>query len=682
VNGSKEKFSIYYKVAAEVIESVSGASANRHGTNTVLSSEHASLVSTRALHQKIVDTLRASNLSDERDAPVPSPQMLAISLSPQYASRETAKHFSCRFQLRRGIQQATMRKDNIDANYNHRLNQTGNNLVLEVNKLVYSLYRGFPEPCGNGLILSKGAIKISVDDKAAVPIGEPGYPVRTGVRKISASLKPEIAAAALDHDFHRANIRPSLSLFISTPTKISDSWRRGSVISCLKEGATQYSTAMRHAVELGAQILAQVELDDAKIGNKFPFGVTTSLPFGFYIRSDGGGDGNPKHASVQMSLLYLFLTLDADFLIAMVTAPEVSAVNEVEGIMPVANLAFQNQAFARQDMTVEMEHQFKGANSGKAIRKRIAALETQSEQENALAAWRNSVEPVRRSLSERLTYSTYCDKPISIFDPATEESILDAFSLLKTKVDESIDPDTTTWTAVHKNNAQLTAYLDSHVQVERYHVEFKKCGKTECTVCTQVRMPIKIWSEIAQRPRLVPLPTPVAEEVGQPLKYDTYENLKNIPTRPNHRPSFAPPATPTDQSKKHDKKISADTRIALVGSASEGGLPRTLWHNNNIRSCVVCANCTRPRLIFHWRIFESESWIEKYGDLDGVLSESAYEYICGDELFGIPEDPVPHPKCTDGFHVRTALTCGMLMEKQYFTSTKGIYGSVRTVWLF
>ena len=83
-----------------------------------------------------------------------------------------------------------------------------------------------------------------------------------------------------------------------------------------------------------------------------------NMPYSFLIRSDGGHDRNPRNASVQIGCIYNFLQNDLDFVIYLITAPDVSHVNEVEGVMPVANIALQNQAYCRETMSHEMEYKF------------------------------------------------------------------------------------------------------------------------------------------------------------------------------------------------------------------------------------------------------------------------------------------------------------------------------------
>jgi hypothetical protein len=48
---------------------------------------------------------------------------------------------------------------------------------------------GVPSPTpDNDAVFSQAMTKVSLDDEAAVPTGEPGCPVRTNVRKRSASV--------------------------------------------------------------------------------------------------------------------------------------------------------------------------------------------------------------------------------------------------------------------------------------------------------------------------------------------------------------------------------------------------------------------------------------------------------------------------------------------------------------
>ena len=55
---------------------------------------------------------------------------------------------------------------------------------------------------------------VCMDNKAIIPVGEPGAPVSTGVRGQHQSTSASIGA--LDHDFHIHGVVASVSLVIDT----------------------------------------------------------------------------------------------------------------------------------------------------------------------------------------------------------------------------------------------------------------------------------------------------------------------------------------------------------------------------------------------------------------------------------------------------------------------------------
>lgn len=122
----------------------------------------------------------------------------------------------------------------------------------------------------------------SIDDKAIIPLGEPGLPISTGVRGHNRSIVPlqrESAPVALDHDFHVHGIVPSVSFFVSVPESASDSFYTGKAFVCCKDKVTQASDPFRHSSEL-ASILRMNMSEDRTVPDK-PVLV---------IVSDGGPD--------------------------------------------------------------------------------------------------------------------------------------------------------------------------------------------------------------------------------------------------------------------------------------------------------------------------------------------------------------------------------------------------------
>ena len=88
----------------------------------------------------------------------------------------------------------------------------------------------------------------SVDDKAIIPIGEPGFPVSSGVRGHNRSIVPlqgHQGPLALDHDFHVHGIVP-VSFFVEIPETVEESFYRGKPFVCCKDKVSQlYTIALR-----------------------------------------------------------------------------------------------------------------------------------------------------------------------------------------------------------------------------------------------------------------------------------------------------------------------------------------------------------------------------------------------------------------------------------------------------
>jgi hypothetical protein len=161
-------------------------------------------------------------------------------------------------------------------------------------------------------------------------------------------------------------------------------------------------------------------------------------------------------------------------------------------------------------------------------------------------------------------------------------------------------------------------------------------------------MPKALWEELNKRPRLVlPLPTPdtawnqVSNEGA--VKYLEYQVVKYRQTIPDHRPSFKP----TSNAKAMDvldKALSETTRPLQLSRNS------SLWHKSYVRHYVLCENCNKRRVIFAWPI-SGENFARRVSLLDGVILEPSYAFNCGDALFGLEEEPVPHLPELNVFHV-------------------------------
>ena len=175
-----------------------------------------------------------------------------------------------------------------------------------------------------------------------------------------------------------------------------------------------------------------------------------------------------------------------DFAIFLITAADISHVNEAEGVMPVCNLVLQNQAYAREKMSDEFEKLFSNANFTKSILNCIENAGEKDYQVKAIYEWKKSITTVKQKLNQRFQTLRYCNNPVEVFDPASEEEINDAYLLIKERIDSTFDPNKKSWQDIHKNNAKLVQFMNSHCRKERYHLEIFKCGQKNCSICQPI----------------------------------------------------------------------------------------------------------------------------------------------------------------------------------------------------
>ena len=96
----------------------------------------------------------------------------------------------------------------------------------------------------------------------------------------------------------------------------------------------------------------------------------------------------------------LFLANDLDLVIYLITAVDVSHINEVEGVMPAINLVLENQAFSRKKMRKKVGKIFQNANSSQMIRERLIKS-TKNNVEDTEDAWYQFMSPVKDTFKKR-----------------------------------------------------------------------------------------------------------------------------------------------------------------------------------------------------------------------------------------------------------------------------------------
>ena len=202
-----------------------------------------------------------------------------------------------------------------------------------------------------------------MDDKAIIPIGEPGLPVSTGVRGHNRSivLAEGPGPSALDHDFHVHGVVPSVSFVVDIPESSHDSFYQGRAYVCLKDKVTQPSSPLRHSTELASLLLKHYSDD----------GLVSTKPV-LVVVSDGGPDHRITYASVQVALICLFISLNLDMLVVGRTCPYQSWQNIAERIMSTLNLALMNVSLARKELPQALELLIRNKKTMAEVRQMIA----------------------------------------------------------------------------------------------------------------------------------------------------------------------------------------------------------------------------------------------------------------------------------------------------------------------
>ncbi|XP_053407150.1 uncharacterized protein LOC123547869 isoform X1 [Mercenaria mercenaria] len=252
-----------------------------------------------------------------RRQPIPSKSLVRLQFVPCNPYSRAALSFTSKVPVQYKIQRRQLRKSHPDDHYCAAL-------------FKYLKYKA--------LEVKNEAVFVCSDDKAKVPIEDPGRPISTGVRGRQSIVPLSENLSALDHDMNTTSITPSVVLLCKIPDSIGDSFVRGTVTTFVNDSILEASSPFRHAAQL-QRILEDVD-EKPSIILKY---------------TDGGTDQRNTLESVKCANICLFREFDLDMLIAVRCAPGQSYVNPAERVMSVLNFGLQNVATERQQMDEEFE---------------------------------------------------------------------------------------------------------------------------------------------------------------------------------------------------------------------------------------------------------------------------------------------------------------------------------------
>ena len=300
---------------------------------------------------------------------------------------------------------------------------------------------------------------VSVDDKAIIPVGEPGMPVSTGVRGHNRSIVPlqGQGPAALDHDFHVCGIVPSVSLFVDIPESSFDSFYNGKAVVCCKDKVNQPSFALCHSTELSSFIQANFSTN----------GKAADKPI-LVVVSDSGPDHRITFVSVKVAMLVLFQALDLDILVCVRTCPYQSWQNIAERMMSTLNLALMNVSLARLPLTDE------------DIEKLVHSKKTLTELRNLFSQkpeiqtlFCDAMQVPLYTVASRFSQMEIKGEAVTTIASATDDEISEHFECI-----HSIEPGLSS-THLNKESLEkapgLKTFIETHCFCSKYLFQIKMC---------------------------------------------------------------------------------------------------------------------------------------------------------------------------------------------------------------
>ena len=341
-------FDVFFAKLAENIDNVTAEDDRRHGV--------AHLARWISLSDMISET--AAELPS--GTPIPSKALVRLQFTPRNKYIHNALNFTSKLPVTYKIQRRQLRANHVDQHFCNALFRYLKHRAVE---------------------LGPDCTMFCCDDKAKIPVGEPGVFVSTGVRGKKSIAPTTSVLGALDHDMTKCSVTPSVYFKVLIPDTVDQSFYRGIMYVSVNDSVFQTSSPFRHAASL-VKVMGQAQ-NYPKILLRF---------------TDGGVDQRNTLESVKMSNISLFKDLDLDMLIHVRCAPGQSWTNPAERCMALLNLGLQNCALSRDKChDEEVEKVVSSANSMRSVREQAEKTTNLKEQ------WLDAVSPVQAKIVQRFS---------------------------------------------------------------------------------------------------------------------------------------------------------------------------------------------------------------------------------------------------------------------------------------
>ena len=460
-------YDTFFSVLSGIVDNISAADDRRHGI--------AHMSEFISLDEMIMKAKEAC----PEGSPIPSKSLVRLQFAPRNPYSKVALNFTSRLQVQYKVQRRQLRVSHPDDHF------------------CQAQFRYLKEMA---IQLKENAVLMFCDDKAKVPLGDPGSAVSSGVRGKKSIVPTSTTLASLDHDMTKASITPSVMLRCNVPETINGSFVQGKVTTVVNDSVFQQASPFRHAAIL-SKLLSNSEM----------------VPPVLLKFTDGGTDQRNTLESVRCACICLFREFNLDMLVLARCAPGHSYTNPAERIMSILNVGLQNVALERSSCSDAVEQKLRRCNSMANIR--TAA----TKQPDLREAWVESVEPVLSLIRNRFTRLKLKDEPFDCLDPATELEI----DNLKRHLRELFpDLDLNKLQKVHTAKSQTyNTWVSSHCRLRHYTFQIRKCKDENCCLATRIPYEELSW-----------LPDPVIDDSGD--HYKPYTEVKGQDTNDENRPSL------------------------------------------------------------------------------------------------------------------------------------------------
>lgn len=537
----------------------------------------------------------------EEGTMIPSKALVRLQFSPKNPYTKRALQFTNRFKIQYKIQVRQLRASHPDAHFCAALFKYLRARAIQLRDHITILF---------------------MDDKAKIPVGEPGGAVSTGVRGRQSLVPTDTTLSALDHDVASiGSFATSVMLKVEIPAEVNKSWYRGQVSVCVNDAVFECANPFRNAA---------VMIHDADPNNPILFKY-----------SDGGVEHRNVLIKVQLSLIAVFKILNLDLLVAARCAPGQSWVNPVERVMAILNIGLQNVATERDKSSHEIEAILKRCGSMAEIRK---TAETNPELRDA---WAKSVAPVSEMIAKRFERLKLKGEPFKVNTPVSKEQIQEVINKIKNMFPE-VDPETITKQQANtRRNENLKTWMEQHCRLRHYCFQVQKCSNPECCPTPRLQSDMLQW-----------LPDPVKDPNSD--HYLPLDEVLGTDTSDNDRPGLSLVHKAKSRVQPGmDQQGQAHMYTFMEDAVQEQEKNTSLFTAQCARGVVNCEECSKPRMFYSRLKLSSRQSLQ----LSLVLSE--LDYTCGSPLL-----PESH-SLSKTVQARLAISCGDAIEFTFYSSAMG-----------